>query len=456
MTETFLDASWHRISSLKPRLRRHLAVHRHRYRGASWYVVEDKSSGRVHRFTPAAYLFVGQMSGQRTVHDIWSYVVEQLGDDAPTQGEILRLLSQLNAMDLLQTDITPNPVEMTERLGRHTRARLRGRVGNPLAIKLPLWDPDRFLSSSEPIVRSAFSKAGAAVWIAVVFAALVLVAMHWNDLTNNISDRIFAAESLLLTALIFPVLKLFHELGHGYATKTADGEVHELGLMLLVFVPVPYVDASAAIVFKSKWRRALVGAAGMLTELFLAGLATVVWVAVEPGLVRSIAFEVMLIAGVSTVLFNANPLLRFDGYYILCDLAEMPNLGIRSSRYWGWLVERYLFGNADHPPAVVPGERVWLFAYAPLAFAYRMFMLFGIALFVASSFFVVGVLIAIWGIAVGIGLPIGKALRFVLTSPRIAGHRARAALITFGGIAAIGSALELIPAPLHSISESVV
>ena len=108
MTGTFLDASWHRVSGLKPRLRRHLAVNRHRYRGASWYVVEDKASGRVHRFTPAVYLLVGQMNGQRTVDEIWQYIVEQLGDDAPTQGEVIQLLSQLSAADLLQTDIAPD------------------------------------------------------------------------------------------------------------------------------------------------------------------------------------------------------------------------------------------------------------------------------------------------------------------------------------------------------------
>ena len=100
MKENFLDASWHRIGSLKPKLRSHLHVHRHRYRGASWYVVEDNASARAHRFTPAVYLFVGLMDGQRTVDDIWNQVVEQLGDDAPTQGEVIRLLSQLNAADL--------------------------------------------------------------------------------------------------------------------------------------------------------------------------------------------------------------------------------------------------------------------------------------------------------------------------------------------------------------------
>src|SRR4051812_18661074 len=101
MPDPFLDPSWHRVSGLRPRLRSHLSVGRHRYRGAAWYVVEDKASGRIHRFTPAVYLFVGRMDGKHSVDELWSKVVGQLGDDAPTQGEIIRLLSQLHAADLL-------------------------------------------------------------------------------------------------------------------------------------------------------------------------------------------------------------------------------------------------------------------------------------------------------------------------------------------------------------------
>ena len=135
-----------------------------------------------------------------------------------------------------------------------------------------------------------------------------------------------SAQNLLLLWLVFPVIKLLHELGHAYAAKAGGGEVHEMGMMLLVFMPVPYVDATAAGGFRSKWRRALVGAAGMLVELFIASLCMFVWVLVEPGVMRAVAFNVMLIAGVSTVVFNGNPLLRFDGYYILSDLIEIPNL----------------------------------------------------------------------------------------------------------------------------------
>jgi putative peptide zinc metalloprotease protein len=252
------------------------------------------------------------------------------------------------------------------------------------------------------------------------------------------------------------VLKFFHELGHCYATKIGGGDVHEMGVMFLVFAPVPYVDASASIAFKSKWKRVVVGIAGMATEVFIAALATFVWILAEPGLVRSICFQIMLISGLSTIIFNGNPLLRFDGYYILCDLLEIPNLGTRSTRYWGWLVEHYLFGIDDNPPPGVTGEQHWLLAYAPLAFAYRIFVLFGISIFVASGYFVVGVLIAIWGVFIGFLLPIGKALKYVLTSPRIEKHRLRSVLITFLAIAVVMSALFLVPAPLHTISEGVI
>ncbi|MEI9924469.1 MAG: peptidase M50 [Bradyrhizobium sp.] len=456
MRENFLDASWHRIGSLKPRLRNHIRVHRHRYRGASWYVVEDGASGRTHRFTPAVYFFVGLMDGQRTVEDLWNQAVRQLGDDAPTQGEVISLLAQLNAADLLQTDIAPNAAEMIERYKKHSSVKRRGSFGNPLAIRLPLWDPDRFLEATLPIVRYVFTRAGAAIWLLVVFCALVLVGIHWDELSEDIADRILATEGLLLTAMVFPALKFFHELGHAYATKVAGGEVHELGIMVLVFAPVPYVDASASIAFRSKWRRALVGMAGMLTELFIAALAMFVWTLIEPGFIRSVCFQIVLIAGVSTLVFNINPLLRFDGYYILSDMLEIPNMGARSTRQWSLLTDRIFFGLRDNPPPIAAGERFWLLIYAPLAFAYRGFVLFGISIFVATQYFAVGALIAIWGLILGLGLPVWKSLKYVLASSRLEKRRLRAISVCAVAVAFILGVLFLVPVPLHTVSEGVV
>ncbi|MBR0993105.1 HlyD family efflux transporter periplasmic adaptor subunit [Bradyrhizobium japonicum] len=456
MRENFLDASWHRIGPLKPKLRSHVRVHRHRYHDSAWYVVEDTASGRTHRFTPAVYLFVGLMNGQRTVDEIWQQAVSQLKDDAPTQGEVVSLLAQLNSADLLQTDIAPNAQEMLARYDRYAKAKRRGSFGNPLAMRLPVWDPDRFLEATLPVVRHAFTGVGAALWLATVLVALILIGIHWSELSEGMSDRILAAESLLLTAMVFPVLKFFHELGHAYATKIGGGEVHELGLMVLVFAPVPYVDASASIAFRRKWRRVLVGAAGMLTELFVAAIAMVLWTLVEPGLVRSLLYQTVLIAGVSTVLFNINPLLRFDGYYILSDIIEIPNLGARSTQYWTWLVNRYGFGLHDSPPSATARERSWFVTYAPLALAYRILMLFSISLFVAAHYFVIGALIAGWGLLIGLGLPVYKSVKYLLTAPRLEKRRFRAIAISLAGVGVFVGAIFLVPVPLYSVSEGVV
>ena len=147
---------------------------------------------------------------------------------------------------------------------------------------------------------------------------------------------------LLMMWLFYPVIKSFHELGHGLAVKAWGGEVRETGVSILMLMPVPFVDASAASAFPEKHRRAAVGAAGMMVELFFAALATFVWLNVEDGFVRDIAFVLMVIGGVSTVLFNGNPLLRFDGYYVLSDLLDVPNLGPRSNAYVAYLAQRYL------------------------------------------------------------------------------------------------------------------
>ena len=454
--DPYLDPSWHRVSGLRPRLRSHLSVGRHRYRGSAWYVVEDKASGRIHRFTPAVYLFVGRMDGKHSVDEIWSKVVGQLGDDAPTQGEIIRLLSQLHAADLLQTDAAPDAKELLDRYTRHSRSQLRRKLTNPMSIKIPLWDPDRFLDRTLGLVRPLFSGIGGLVWLATIIAATVAALMHWNELTESMADQIFAAENLLTMALLFPILKLFHELGHGYATKIAGGEVHEMGVMLLVFAPIPYVDASSSAAFSNKWSRALVGAAGMMCELFIAAMAMFIWLAVEPGIVRSVAYHTMLVAGVSTIVFNSNPLLRFDGYYILCDLLEIPNLGLRSTRYWVWVMEHYLFGVDGHPPPTGPGERRWLVFYAPTAFVYRTFVLFGIAIFVASEYFVIGVLIAGWGIISSLLLPSLKAVGQVVAGERFRRRRLRAVSITFAGIFGLLTILFLAPLPLHTVAEGVV
>lgn len=455
--EPFLSASWYRLARLKPALKPQAKVRRHSFRGQPWYVVHDTASGRFNRFTPAAWQLLGLMDGRRTMDEIWSAALEQLGDDAPSQDEVIRLLSQLHAADLLHCEVNPDSAELFERFGKQQRQRKGGRWKNPFSIRIPLWDPDRFLTRTLPWVRPLFGVAGVVAFCVLALTALALAVVHFPELTGNMDDRVLSANNLLLLWLCFPVVKFLHELGHGYAVKAGGGEVHEMGILLLVLMPVPYVEASAANGFRSKWRRTLVGAAGMLAELYLTALAMLVWAAAEPGMVRALAFNVMLIAGVSTLVFNANPLLRFDGYYILADLIEMPNLAQRGNQYWRYLIEKYLFRMPEaEPPLLTPGERNWLRAYTPLAFVYRIFVLVAIVVYVAAGWFFIGVALALWGIVTMAGVPLAKAVGYLAALPRAQGARKRAATVVAGLLAGVVAFVLLVPVPLRTQTEGVV
>jgi putative peptide zinc metalloprotease protein len=453
----FFSDTWYRVAALRPSLRSHGQVHRHRYRGQAWYVLQDHASGRSHRFTPAAYRAIGLMDGSRSVDAIWQRCVDELGDAAPTQDELIQLLSQLHAADLLQADVSPDAHELFERAAKRRNPVLRANLRNPLAIRIPLWDPDRFLLRTLPYVAPLFGRFGALLWLAAVLPAALLAWMHWDALAGSLPERVLSGQSLLVLWLVFPLVKLLHELGHAYATRVDGGEVHEMGIMLLVLAPIPYVDSSSANAFRSKWRRALVGSAGMLVELFLAALALYVWLLAEPGWVRTAAFNVMLVAGVSTVVFNGNPLLRFDGYYILADVVEIPNLGNRSSRYWAYLIHRYAFGRGDDERFdAAPGERRWLFAYGPLSLAYRLFVTFGIALFLATEYLLLGVLLAAWGVFQSIVVPVAKMLHHLVTNPRLIHRRGRAYAVSAAAVAVAAALLFAVPAPLRTQTEGVV
>ena len=153
------------------------------------------------------------------------------------------------------------------------------------------------------------------------------------------------------------VVILIHELGHAFACRRFGGECHELGIMFLVLIPTPYVDASTAWAFPNKWHRIFVGAAGMIVELFFAAICVFVWLNTNPNeLISQLAFNAMLVAGVSTVIFNANPLLRYDGYYMLSDWLEIPNLQQKSKDYLLGLIKRHVFRVKAHQP-LPPGER---------------------------------------------------------------------------------------------------
>lgn len=457
MKGSFLSNDWYRVAGLRPRLRSHVEIHRQVFRGAIWYIVQDQHSGKHHRVGPAANFVISQMNGKGTVAELWEAACDRFPDDPPSQPEIIHLISQLHNADLIAGEALPDMDEISRRQYRQSRQALLARIRNPLAMRLALFDPDKFLDATVGLVRPLFTTWGFLLWLALVVTGVVQAVLNWGPLTQDVADRILSAENFALLFIAFPLVKALHEMGHAYAAKVWDGEVHEIGVMLLVLIPVPYVDASASAAFPEKWRRAVVGGAGIMVELALAATAMIFWVNAEPGLARAFAFNVMLIGGVSTLFFNGNPLLRFDGYFVLADIIEIPNFASRSTKYFWYLVQRYILGvKQAESPVTGRGERKWLFFYAVAAFVYRIFISVAISLFIASKLFFIGIVLACWALANVFVFPLFKGLKYVFISPALRGQRRRAIIIVSLPLVGLGYALFAVPIPYGTAAQGVV
>ena len=456
MTRTLFSPSWYRVAQLRPTLRKQVTIHRHDYRGRAWHVIEERANEQHYRFTPATYFIIGLMDGTRTVNAIWRAALDRLGDDAPSQDELIDLLAQLHFADLLKTDATPEAHQLFQLMQGRERRRWLGRLASPFAVKVPLFDPDSVLDRLVPAAHWIFSWLGLSIWLLAVGIGAILAALNWGSITDRVSERVLDPWNLLAIAIGYPLIKMFHELGHALAVKVWGGRVNDVGVMFILFMPVPYVDASATSGFQSKWRRALVDAAGILTELLIASLALMLWLQTEQPMLRSVLFNLMLIGTVSTVLFNGNPLVKFDGYYILSDALEIPNLAQRSQKYLGYLFKRYVWGASNAvSPVTARGEALWFLLYGPCASIYRVFIMLSIASFLASEYAAVGILLAIWCVITLGVVPLARLISSLAADPDLRERRWRLIWTSAGIAGVVAAALFVMPAPYFSIAEAV-
>ncbi|MDX9910405.1 MAG: PqqD family peptide modification chaperone [Phycisphaerales bacterium] len=448
---------WHRVRAMAPRLRTHVQITRQHYRGRRWHVVQDPTTNQFYRLNPIAYFLVSLFDGKRSVEEAWNITLQQHGDSAPTQGEVIQLISQLYNSNLLSMDIPPE----TEQLLRRGRERFKQKAMSQaiglMYFRVRLFNPDRLVSWVEPMLRPLLNRWGFLAWLAIVLAAFVNFLPHVQRFSEGFGSALAPSNWGWLT-VVFIVTKAWHELGHGVICKRFGGQVPEFGVMMLVMLPAPYVDASAAWGFASKWKRMAVGAGGMIFELLIASAASVVWLnsAGNPTL-HAISYNAILTASVSTLLFNANPLMRFDGYYILSDLIEVPNLMQRSTSMLKYLCQVYIYRVKDAVPPTSSRTEAWiLFVYGVAAMVYRVVLFFSITLYVMGKMFAIGLVLAVWTAAMWFMLPVGKFVHWLATSSQIMEFRGRAiatslALVVLG-LALVGA----VPAPDHRRGSGVV
>ncbi|MFI5381825.1 MAG: biotin/lipoyl-binding protein [Tepidisphaerales bacterium] len=429
--------SWYRVADLKIRLRASAQISRQFYRGERWYVVRDPAGNQFHRLSSPAYQFVGLLDGTRTVSEAWELVGGQMADDAPTQNEVIQILSQLSAANLIEANVTPDAAVLLNRYKKFQMQRIQSRLMNILFPRIPLWDCDTFLTRWMPVMKHVIGPVGGIIWLLVVGAAVLAIAPQWASLKSSAAGAIDPQNWPFLWAT-FVLIKIIHELGHAFICRRFGGEVHELGVMFLVLMPAPYVDASTAWAFRSRWPRILVGAGGMIFELFVAAIMAFVWLRTDPSSIwHGLAYNAMLIASVSTVIFNANPLLRYDGYYMLADWLEIPNLRYRSTEYTMGLVKRHLFRvKLPNPLPPIP-QRIWLFVYAIASSLYRTFIGIAIIFMIWGKVPILGVLMALGGIATWAIVPVVKMLKYLLIDPELHRKRARAVACTVVALTAV-------------------
>ncbi len=455
--------SWYRVAGMRPRVRTSLRTYRQHFRGQTFHVVEDPGTNDFYRLNEHTYQFVGLLDGKRKIADAWAICNDTMGDLAPTQPEVIQVLANLYQMNLLEAEITPDVAGMFDRFRKRRAQEARGKLMNILFLRIPLINPNRFLDRWINAFGWLFSKWGVGLWLVLLAVAFSRLVGHGEALFES-TMGVLSPANLPILGVCFAITKIIHEFGHAFACKKfgrdagTGGQVHTMGIMFLVLMPFPYIDATSAWGYRNKWHRAFVGAAGMYVEIGFAAIAAICWSFTTTGtFFNAVCYNVMFIASVATILFNANPLIRFDGYFILCDILELPNLMQQAQGYLKYLFKRYAYGiKRAHNTATTFGQRFWYFVYGHASIVYRFFIITSISLFVADQLFFIGPILAVMTMTGFIVAPVFKFAKYLFTAGELQRHRVRAMSVTAMMIGAVLVFIAGLNMPDYVRSEGVV
>ncbi len=444
--KAFSDA-WHRVATVRVALRTSVRAHRQVFRDRAWFMLRDTLSSDWFRVSADAWAFLGRLSLERTVDEAWQQALQDDPERALTQEEVVQLLGQLNLSNLLVFDQHSTEGTLFERYRKRRRGELKALLMGFMSIRIPLLDPDRLLQRALPLIRALFSAPVAVAYVLLLALGGKTLLDHADELAGQ-GAGLLAPGNVGLLYIGVLLSKVIHEFGHAAACKRFGGEVHKMGVMLLLGAPLPYVDASASWGFRRRRERMLVGAAGVVAELAVAAVAALVWAHTAPGTLNALAFDVIFVASVSTLVFNLNPLLRFDGYHILTDLIGMPNLFQRSREQLRHLAERWLLRlPSTQPVADSRAEGALLALYGVASIGYWLVLMATMIFFVADQYLDLGIALAwLLGFMVLV-VPLYKLVRYLAVNPRLNHVRGRTLGIAAALVAGAVVLLGLVPLP---------
>jgi putative peptide zinc metalloprotease protein len=431
-----------------------LDISRHTFRAGPAYIVRDPVTFASHRFDSEDYLVLNAIRGNGTLGEVFDQLVASEILHAEDEESYYEFVLDLHQRSLLSLPIN-NADTLYQRYEQRRRAENLGRVMGIFFMKVPLINPNQMLSRTLPFFRWLFTLPGLILWIMLMTAAGIVVFSRSDDLSSPVLAMLDGNNMYILFGALIG-LKVVHEFGHAYACRAFGGYVPEMGVFLVLFTPLAYVDATDSWSFSKSHRRAIVTLGGVYFESIVGALAVFVWALTEPSTLNTLAYQVMILSTVTTALFNLNPLLRYDAYYLVSDLAGIPNLRKRCQEAVADLPKRVLFGlktNIDGEP-IEPSPGLVMFGLAQMG--YRAVVMITISTVLVMKFGGIGILLAI--VLNGITLVRGfvSIVKYVVSSAEVAAVRFRAVSITAGAIALILTGIGLIPVPIEVDSNGVI
>jgi putative peptide zinc metalloprotease protein len=445
-------------SSSRPlpiRVRADLTAQRVRYQGRVYYVVKDPVGLNYFRFEEEEYAILYMLDGKTSLDAIRERFEEEFPPQTIRVEELQQFIGMLHKSGLVITGAPGQGLQLRKRRDEKRKKELLGTLTNILAIRFKGFDPDRLMNRMYPYVRWFFSKPVTIFNVLFAASAALLVIVQFDVFRAKLPsfESFFAAQNWLWLAVVLAGTKILHEFGHGLSCKHFGGECHEIGIMLLVLTPCLYCNVSDSWMLPNRWHRAAIGAAGMYVEIVIASICTYIWWFTEPGPLHFTCLNIMFISSVSTILFNANPLLRYDGYYILSDIMEVPNLRQKATTILSRKMGKWCLGLEEPEDPFLPKRHQWLFAlYTIAAVIYRWFILIVILIFLNKVFEpyglkVIGQLIALMSIAGLIIQPLWKLYKFFSVPGRLSKVKKKNVYATLVVVGAAVAGLLMIPFP---------
>lgn len=442
-----------RLSKVIASVRAELHLSRHVFHDGPAYVVRDPLSFKSHSFSPVEYQVLITIDERRTLGETFALLVEEGTLEPGGEEEFYDFIVELHRMGLLSLPINDG-ASLYQRYARGRRASRRGLLFAFVSLRVPLVNPDRFLERTEALFRPLFTRAAFVGWLILMVVALGVVMARWGSFAQPLTSLAFFDNLAALWALLI-VLKVIHEFGHAYACRVFGGHVPEMGALLIMFTPCAYVDVTDSWRFSSRRHRLIVGLAGMYFESIVGAAAVFVWAATSPGFINSLAYQAIVMSSLITIGFNANPLARFDGYYILSDLVNMPNLRQQSQDALKGIFNRVALGLKPDRETHAPARTALLALFGIGTIGYRVLLTLTICALIATKLYFVGIALATFFIIATVGGAGVSTLKYLWLSKRTASVRLRALVVGLAMLLLAPTAL-LIPLPTPVQADGVL